>query len=243
MIVFLTSSPTGPLDGAWDVEGMDQANNFRYNLQKVWKPNSKVLMISATPYNYEQNDEMTNFFHQALMQSGLSVEFMDCLDKRWEDVPTWLIHMYDVIFLGGGHVPTQNSFFNEISLREKLIGYNGIVIGISAGSMNAADIVYAQPEEAYEAIDPNYIKYLNGLNLTPLNILPHWQMVRNTYRDGRHLENDITYWDSMNHTFYALNDGSYVLIDEHTTIYGEAYKYENGHMECICKNGASIRII
>ena len=54
---------------------------------------------------------------------------------------------YDVILLGGGHVPTQNKFFKEIRLREKIKDFDGIIIAISAGSMNSADIVYCQPEK------------------------------------------------------------------------------------------------
>ena len=34
MIVFLTSSPTGPLDGARKVDGFDKKNKFYENLKK-----------------------------------------------------------------------------------------------------------------------------------------------------------------------------------------------------------------
>lgn len=37
--------------------------------------------------------------------------------------------------------------------------YQGVILGISAGSMNSADVVYAQPEEEGEGIDPEYEKY------------------------------------------------------------------------------------
>ena len=67
---------------------------------------------------------------------------------------------YDVIFLGGGHVPTQNAFFHRIGLREKIRNFDGIVIGISAGSMNSADVVYAQPELPGEAADESYQRFL-----------------------------------------------------------------------------------
>ena len=35
--VFLTSSPTGPLDGRRPVEGLDEMNDFVVNLKKYWK--------------------------------------------------------------------------------------------------------------------------------------------------------------------------------------------------------------
>jgi len=56
MLVFLTSSPTGPLDGSRKVTGLDKKNYFVENLRKYWKPGAKNLMITATPDAYEQND-------------------------------------------------------------------------------------------------------------------------------------------------------------------------------------------
>ena len=56
MIVFLTSSPTGPLDGARKVDGFDKKNKFFDNLKKYWKPNSRCLMIAASPHEYDAND-------------------------------------------------------------------------------------------------------------------------------------------------------------------------------------------
>lgn len=49
--------------------------------------------------------------------------------------------------LCGGHVPTQNHFFAQLGLPRLFHGYHGIVMGVSAGSWNAAHIVYAAPEE------------------------------------------------------------------------------------------------
>ena len=61
-----------------------------------------------------------------------------------------------LLILGGGHVPTQNRFFQKIGLRERMKAFAGLVIGISAGSMNSAEIVYAHPELEGEAIDLAY---------------------------------------------------------------------------------------
>ena len=51
MIVFLTSSPTGPLDNSRQVDGIDSKNYLIENFQKYWKPDSKCLYITATPDN------------------------------------------------------------------------------------------------------------------------------------------------------------------------------------------------
>lgn len=153
---------------------------------------------------------------------------MDLWDYRRKDVN---VHDYDVIILGGGHVPTQNRFFHEIHLKEKMEHFNGIVIGISAGSMNAASIVYTQPEEAGEAIDPNYQRYLDGLHLTDTQMIPHYQMIQDWTLDGLHLFKDITCIESIGKEFIALVDGSYIFIDNNKEwIYGESYIIKDGNL-------------
>lgn len=67
--------------------------------------------------------------------------------------------------------------------------------------------------------------WLPGLGLTDINIFPHFQSLRDEYLDGMRLIEDITHADSVGHAFLALNDGSYVLLDDgKATVYGEAYQ-------------------
>lgn len=76
--------------------------------------------------------------------SGLSIGQMHICDKRNEDIVNQ-ISEYDVMILAGGHVPTQNAFFQKIQLKERIKDFDGIMIGISAGTMNSAEIIYGQP--------------------------------------------------------------------------------------------------
>ena len=238
MVVFLTSSPTGSLDNSHVVHGLDKMNCFVDNLRKYWRDGAKCLMISASPDEHEGNDQMTAFFADAFKDAGLFWSEFLLWDGRDEVMPKEELHTYDLIILGGGHVPTQNRFFHEIGLREKLQGYDGMIIGISAGTMNSADVVYAQPEIPGESVDPHYIKYLEGLNLTKNQILPHYQMVKDYMLDGRRLYEDITFADSYGNDFLVLPDGSYLMIvDGDETVWGEAWKLSDGVMRKICENG------
>lgn len=238
MAVFLTSSPTGPLDRSRLVDGLDRKNYFVENLRKYWKDDSRCLMIAASPNAYEMNEEMAGFFCGALKKSGFSPAVFDLWDARTQEASEEVLHSYDVIFLGGGHVPTQNDFFGKISLREHIQNFKGIIIGISAGTMNSAETVYAQPELPGESADPAYERYLQGLGLTKTMILPHYQMVKDHELDGRRLMEDITYGDSYGKHFLALPDGSYLLIaDGEETIWGEAYQITDGVLEKICEDG------
>lgn len=243
MIVFLTSSPSGPLDRSRLVDGLDEKNGFVRNLKKYWKENAKCLLIAAAPSCHEQNDEMAAFFRAAIEKVGLTAAAFDLWDDRSQDVSKETLDSYDVVLLGGGHVPTQNQFFRRISLKEKMLDFEGIVIGISAGTMNSADTVYAQPELEGESVDPEYVRFLPGLGLTKTMILPHYQMVKDAVLDGKRLYEDITYADSYGRRFLVLLDGSYLLIkDGKETVWGEAYQISDGKISKVCDDGGTFRI-
>ncbi len=241
MVVFLTSSPTGSLDDSRPVDGIDWKNQLIENLQRYWKDGAKCLYISAFPQDTDTNDEIRESMWETWETGGFSISEFDVWDDRTEDFSKEVLHSYDVIILGGGHVPTQNAFFQRISLRETIRDFDGVVIGISAGTMNSADIVYAQPEEPGEGIDPNYQKFIPGLGLTTRNICPHYQMVKDYELDGKRLFEDITYMDSCGHEFIALPDGSYLLIEDGAeTIWGEAYLIKDGNFYTLCEDDETL---
>lgn len=238
MKLFLTSNIGGIHEekGARVPCALDDSNHFTELLQKYWKANSKVLIISSDPENEEINDSFKKLYEEAFKISKFSLSKIDVCDRRNENKLKDMIYDYDVLILAGGHVPTENRFFERINLKELIKNYEGIVIGISAGSMNSADVVYAQPELDGEAVDPEYKRYLKGLNLTNISILPHFQYVKDLSIDGLRVLEDISLPDSKTREFYALVDGSYIFaMDNKTTLYGEAYLFKGGTFEKICE--------
>ena len=245
MVLFLTSSPCE--DNV--PEGCDlpciyfERNEFVANLRKYVAPGGRFLVIAAWPDEYARNDDIACSFAGCFRWHGMDFADVDVLDSRNQERAAELVAASDVILLSGGHVPTENAFFKQIGLRELLVGYKGVIMGVSAGSMNAADTVYVQPEEAGEAVDPNFVRWTQGLGLTDKNILPHYNQLRDNSLDGLRLFEDVTYPDSVGHPLYVLMDGSYILEAEGTsTLYGESYLLHNGVMECICREGERITL-
>ncbi len=242
MKLFLTSSPSGALDVPNYDKVLDESNGFVDLLKKYWKNHMRGLIISAFPYDYECNDEMKDFFYQAFDHSGVKLESLDLWDYR-VNVSKELLHSYDMIMLAGGHVPTQNQYFCDIHLKDMIKDYKGIVIGVSAGTMNAASIVYAVPENEGESIDPSYQRFIEGLDLTSFQVLPHYQMVKDYYLDNQRLFEDIVYQDSYHRSFIALEDGSFIFAHNGiSTIYGRAYKIEDGQIIKIVDYNESLQI-
>lgn len=211
-------------------------------LKGFWTPNAKVLVVLADPDDYKKNDEVLACLEKSLPMSGLSVSTVNKCDSRTLNAADSLNDI-DVIILTGGHVPTQNRFLNQLGLKKKLKDYKGIVVAWSAGSMNCAETVYARPEFDGESIDPSYQRWLPGLGLTNINIFPHFQKLKDDYLDGMRLIEDITYADSVGHEILALNDGSYVVIENgKTTLFGESYMIKDRRHWKICDKGNSIVI-
>lgn len=245
MTLFLTSSPceNNVPEGCNLPCIYFERNAFVANLQRYVAPGGRFLVIAAWPDDHDRNDEMANTFAGCFSWHGMGFSRVDVLDDRNPERAKELIEQSDVILLSGGHVPTENAFFKAIGLRELLVGYEGVIMGVSAGSMNAADTVYVQPEEAGEAVDPTFVRWTEGLGLTDKNILPHYNMVKDNILDGLRLFEDVTYPDSAGHPLYVLPDGSYILeTEEGSTLYGEAYLLHNGVMERICEEGGSISL-
>lgn len=245
MTLFLTSSP------CWDdvPEGcdlpciFDERNGFVDNLRAFVAPGSRCVFVASDPSTYDRLEECADTFTKCFAWHGMPFSEVALLDNRTADQAAALVAGADVLILAGGHVPTQNAFFRRIGLRELIADFDGVVMGISAGTMNCAGTVYAQPELPGESVDPDYERYLPGLGLTALNILPHYQQERNALLDGRRLYEDITYPDSAGHAFLVLVDGSYVLsVSGRETLHGEAYLIRDGHIEQICSEGESIEL-
>ena len=238
MICFLTSRTD--ID---DAGVLDPSNGFIDELRNCFPENCRAVYVCSDPVRWDIMDKYTAYTYSSFVSSGFSFKNFIPLDGRNEEYAKILIGNSDMVILCGGHVPTQNRFFRKIGLREILGEYQGIVIGISAGSMNSADTVYSQPELEGEALDPEYEKFLPGLGLTDTNLLPHYQECRDEVLDGLRVFEDITYPDSMGRTFCAIPDGSYLFIkDGREELRGEAYMIRDGVLTQISENGGSVEL-
>ena len=235
MNVFITSSPY--LDGA-DRAILNPENHFIETLRQALPPLPRALFVASDPEQHELTCSFGMDTTIAFAQAGITFSAYQVLDGTNAEDAEALVAGSDFIILAGGHVPTENAFFREIDLRALLEGFEGTVMGISAGSMNLADEVYVQPEEEGEGIDPDFERFAPGLGLTDVNILPHYQKVKDNILDGLRLFEDITYADSQGNTFFALPDGSYFYQNEESLLlFGEAYLLRDGELSQLTRSG------
>lgn len=212
-----------------DSPALNPANGFVDELRRALPVPCRALFIASDPDNPEHTYRFFNDMPDSFAAIGIPFAQADVLIRENQDRCGELVADANLIFLCGGHVPTQNAFFRDISLRERLAGWDGVIVGVSAGSMNAADPAYAPPEEPGEAADPAYRRWLPGLGLTQTTLFPHFQKARYDVIDGCRLLEDILCPDSVGRRIYAMADGTYLLgRDGGEELRGEAYLVADG---------------
>lgn len=215
-------------------------NGFVDMLRQHWKKPCNVLIIGTAPDCYERNDGILECMKVSFPMTGLPVKNMVILDDR-DETPVEHLADFDVLILSGGHVPSQNAYFEKLRLKARLADFDGILIGISAGTMNSAETVYAHPELDGEAVDPDYHRFIPGLGITKAMVLPHYQQIKEDILDGLRVFEDIAYPDSVGREFYALVDGSFITVENGiSTLYGETYLIKDGILRQICEKDHSI---
>ena len=242
MTLFLTGSPT-----RFGEPYFTQDNGFRAEVQaalaQVTGPDRKprVLLVSAAPDDRGFTDSVKKGMSDCIHASGIGTGKIVMLDRRNAAKAPELVRWADWIILCGGHVPTQNRFIHEIGLKELMKSFDGVVMGCSAGSMNCADYVYSHPELPGEARDPQYKRWLRGLGLTNINLVPHFEQVRYALVDGLRLFEDVAFPDSWGHRFYTFRDGGYVIQKKGrpAELRGEAYEITRGAMRRISEENKS----
>ena len=239
MICFLTSRTDIPETGE-----LNPANHLIDELRRHLPAPCRALYICSDPDSPEKMDFYTGLMRGSFENAGFAFERFIPLDSRNAGQAAELAKESNCIILAGGHVPTQNRFFRRIGLKELMKDFDGVLIGISAGSMNSAEVVYAHPEEEGEAVDPLYLRFLPGLGLTKRMILPHYYDIRDDMLDGLRVMEDIAYPDSMGRAFLILPDGSYLQIEDgKEKIRGEAWLLADGKMKKVSENEDKERLL
>jgi len=238
MILYLTSDPGGAIDnnGTPEYAPFKKENAFLANITQDMnelfpdRNNRKCLIIAAAPDNYELNDAHVKVFTKAFNETDLGISQIDICDNRHPELVSKLGD-YELIFLIGGHAPIQNKFLEKLELKDKIKDYTGIILSLSAGSMNCAQIAYMIPEYEDELNKPKDNRFVAGLGLTSYQIIPHFQWIKTQKLNGLNIIDDIVCTDSHGHEFIGLCDGSYFRIEDDdfgSTLYGEAYGISDG---------------
>ena len=220
-------------------DGCNNQNGIVERLKAFVNNSISFVYIASNPNNFSKSDSQCQATVKALEKEGFSVDKIELIDYRFDGDINKTILSSNIVFLAGGHVPTQNKYFKEIDLKSILKDFDGVVIGQSAGSMNCSKMVYAQPYNEEEFNDPNYQNTFEGLGLTDLIIMPHMNRAKLDELCG-----ETTYSMCLKDSYiiphYGIVDGGYILVkDGKAEAFGKTVFFENGKETLICENGES----
>lgn len=188
-------------------------NNFLKNMKESINDYNKFVIIASDADNYEQNDYYLKLDMDVSAMSGINFKENVVLDNRNKDDIVNVLKNSSLIFLSGGDTLKQNIFFNEINLKEYIKNIDACVVGISAGAINSAKIVFNSPEEEKDLTNPSI---LEGLGLTTINVEPHFDCDKISK-----IQMDAILKESNNRVIYGLPDKSYIFNNK---VYGKCYR-------------------
>ena len=221
--IFLTSSlgTNIKIDGIKIPKSLDNSNNIIEQLKESLPHYKKFIYMASAPSNYENNDTYSSVVYESLKLSGITFGKYVLVDYRYEGNLEEEIKDASLILLSGGDPKEEMDYFEEINFRNIIRGYDGVLLGQSAGSMNMAKVVVCPPEDISQ-IGGNYV--FNGLDIIDINIEPHFAIDIDTSLEEIILIRKELLKISEDHTLYGLTDGSHIVfLNDEYILYGDAY--------------------
>ena len=230
------------VNGVSVATNIDNTNAFVTNLKKHAPKINKICYIASSPSNHQKSKSYSDIITESFCMDGFDTKESVIIDYEYKGNIKEEILSSDLVFLLGGHVPSQNAFIKEIGLKEILDDYNGIVVGQSAGGMNMGKVVYIQPECEEEMLDKEFIKIDTGLGLSNYTVMPHMNRAHTDCLLGV-TAYEMCLEDSKKITHIGTSDSGYILLDENgACLYGESYLFHEGKCEKIIEHGESISL-
>ena len=187
--------------------------------KKINKRNKFAFVASEFEKIHEKTDKYFHFFLNMFEEADIHFEEAYVIDGRMSaDEAQKRLAEADVIWLSGGDTPTQFRYFQEYGLDTVIKQHDGIIIGMSAGSINMA-------KTSICTLSCGHFKQeiYNGLACVDISVEPHF--ILNKVSDELM---DL----SKKHTIYGLCDESFIVCSGETIeFYGEIYKLSHGNIE------------
>ena len=109
MNCFLTSRTDDP-----DTGKLSSANRFIDELRQCFPKHCRALDICSDPDGWDTTDYYASLTKNTFEDAGFCFERFYTLDGRNESFAAELVRESNLVILSGGHVPTQNRFFEKI---------------------------------------------------------------------------------------------------------------------------------
>lgn len=189
--------------------------------QKIEKRDKFAFVASEFEALHEKTDKYFRIFLDMFEEAGIHFEEAYVVDGRMSAAEAQkAVVEADVVWLSGGDTPAQFACFQKYGLVKVLQEHEGVIIGMSAGSINMARTSICtlscghRKQEIY-----------SGLGCVDISVEPHF--VRENVSDEL-IELSKVY------IIYGLCDDALIVCSGETIeFYGEVYKLSQGIVERI----------
>lgn len=203
------------------LSGFDINTGFYQEQEKYLKNEIKnshsIAFVVSDFIDNAKTDRHVNIIINSFNKIGISFNSVKIIDYRIDkNEAKEYIEKSDILFIMGGDTYNEFQYIKEYNLIKLIKNFNGIIIGVSAGSLNMSkNVCYLDEYKEY-----NLVQY-EGLGLTNINIYPHFdinnkEFVKETLEVSKHKK------------IYALPNESFIIIkDNKYDIVGVYYIFEN----------------
>lgn len=177
-----------------------------------------VFVASEFENTHKKTDWYCNQFLQMFSDCGLTFGSVVVVDSRMpEKVAQDIIRKADVLWLAGGDTPTQFGYLNSYGLIPCIREHKGVIIGMSAGSINMAKVAICTLTCGHHEL-----AIYEGLGLVEFSVEPHF--------DKDNLTEELLML-SETYPLYGITDGSAIICTDDNTLYlGDVFRIDNGQV-------------
>ena len=189
--------------------------------QKIEKRDRFAFVASEFEALHEKTDKYFGIFLNMFESAGIHFAEAYAVDGRMSAAEAQkAVAEADVVWLSGGDTPAQLAYFQKYGLVKVLQEHEGVIIGMSAGSINMARTSICTLSCGHSKQE-----IYSGLGCVDISVEPHF--VRENVSDELiELSND--------YIIYGLCDDALIVCSgEMIEFYGEVYKLSQGIVERI----------
>lgn len=198
-------------------EGFPKA--FSNVLKTYIQSGSNFVFVASEFENiYERTDWYCEQFIKMFSDCGIIFDYVKVIDSRTsKDSAQMAVRNADVIWLAGGDTPTQFAYMESYGLIPFLREHNGVIIGMSAGSINMAKTAVCTL-----TCEHSELVIYEALGLVDFSVEPHL--------DKSNITEELLLL-SEKYPLYGICDDGAIVCKENETLYiGDVFLIDNRHV-------------
>ncbi len=190
------------------------------NVLKTYIQSGSNFVFVASEFEniYERTDWYCEQFIKMFSDCGIIFDHVKVIDNRTSKESAQIaVRNADVIWLAGGDTPTQFAYIESYGLIPCLREHNGVIIGMSAGSINMAKTAVCTL-----TCEHSELVIYDALGLVDFSVEPHL--------DKSNIAEELLLLSEKYPLYGICDDGAIVCTEKETLYIGDVFLIDNRHV-------------